>query len=139
MKVRGWLLAGAFALAGCCRSDLMIHTLSFVLSEDADRAFVEAPVQIQTCIDDRCWFDALDAADAGWSGSPTYVRESRLLVEMYGATATGTKADVTLTALRDGGVVFAHSWKDVEFVDPDKNGPWCGPAEYLLANGPLTF
>lgn len=126
-----WNLFVALVLSACCTQKALIAGIVFELSQDAADALVQAPADVHMCIDSACW-DETYVPDAGPSINEglSFDETSRTLWMRQWASP-GNTADVTLTATRDGGVLFTREWTGVKFIHKFPNGELCGGDGYV--------
>ena len=134
-----WNLFVALVLSACCTMRGFLAGISFELSQEAADALVQGRADLRTCFNGTCWDETFEPDGGGTSmlDAVTFDETSRTLSQRQKVTP-GDTAEVTLTATRDGGTLFTHSWSNVKFKAVYANGALCGIDGYTLG-APLKF
>ncbi|PZR13551.1 MAG: hypothetical protein DI536_12425 [Archangium gephyra] len=130
------IVLAALVLAACgeiCPDVLHIPVLTFELPEAEATAFDQAPCVVTTCLDDTCWEGTANPSNSliTWNVDTRRLQvEQRRVVNGTSTIVRGApSSDVSLSASRDGGVLFIHRWDDVPFDDGSKPGTSCSGPE----------
>ena len=137
--MKPWVVVGALVFAACCTKKAFLAGIAFELSQEGADALVAGPADLRTCFNGTCWDETFepDGGESQALDSPAFDATSRTLHQRQKVTP-GDTAEVTLTATRDGGTLFTHSWSNVKFKAVHANGELCGVDGYAL-DGPLKF